>query len=667
MPFLKLLQRHPSVKIVLHYSGNLLLWMKEKHPESLDILRELVKNKRAEFLSGGFYEPILSVLPEKDRLMQIKELSGYIAELLAYNPRGMWLAERVWEPDMPKYLSVAGIEYLPLDDYHFKLSGLEDESLTGYYITEYNGCSIKVFPGSEKLRYYIPFRGVDETISYLREVYDKGGTPLLTLADDGEKFGVWPETHKHCYDNGWLENFFSALEENSHWLQTTTFSDYKDVYSPAGRVYLPTASYREMGEWVLPPDKGLEYEHTLNEMEKQFGDKAKSLLRGGIWRSFLSKYSESNHLHKRMLMISEKVHEAAEKAEGKGLIKNPKLMLHELWQGQCNDAYWHGIFGGLYLPHLRSSLYRHLINAETQAEEILSGNSDFTLIKNGDLDCNGYKDVCISNEHMTAFFSGPGGTLTELSLKAWAVNVLDTLTRRCEVYHSRLSSATGDNTGKPKTIHDRLEVKEEGLSAYLTYDNSRRSSLMDHFWDHNMNLDSAARSQNGERGDFINGLYSMDAFRQGNDAEVRLSRRGLVSGSELKLEKIVKLHKSQIAVEYKLEGSYSGIFANEFNISLLGSPYATVRLKNDKNPYIKDTGVHEDIKEFAIIDKYLKLKLSFSFEDNIDLWHYPIETVSLSEQGVERIYQGTAFIFINKVDFKGHKQLAFNIKFAEAK
>jgi len=27
-----------------------------------------------------------------------------------------------------------------------------------------------------------------------------------------------------------------------------------------------------------------------------------------------------------------------------------------LWQGQANDAYWHGVFGGCYLPHLRRVL-----------------------------------------------------------------------------------------------------------------------------------------------------------------------------------------------------------------------------------------------------------------------------------------------------------------------
>lgn len=688
LPFLELLQKHPSLKVVLHYSGNLLSWMKEKHPEAIGILRGFVKARRVEFLTGGFYEPILSALPHRDRVMQVEELTEYIGRLFHCTPRGMWVAERVWEPQMPEYLSAAGVEYFPLDDYHFKLSGLDDDDLSGYFITEENGRSVGVFPGSERLRYFIPFRGVDELLSYFREVYMRGGSPLLTMADDGEKFGVWPGTHKHCYEDGWLEKFFSALEENSQWVETTTFSEYYSSFHPKGVVYLPAASYREMGEWVLPPDKGLEYEHVLSEMEKLFGERAKGLLRGGIWRSFLSKYPEANHLHKRMLMVSAKVHEAAKKLSalgsqlsGKGKSQNLKtrnLMLHELWKGQCNDAYWHGIFGGLYLPHLRSALYRHLITAESMAEDILyqsrparsrrreaaKGRTSWKV--EGDLDCDGFRDICLGTADMTAFFTERGGSLVELSLKrSKPVNVLDTLTRRREAYHSRLSEAT-DDSGETRTIHERLTVKEEGLSEYLVYDPYTRASLLDHFFPAALGLDSPGGPGYEEAGDFIDGIYDMNVFRRGDAVRVRLSREGTVSGRSLRVEKTVKFEGSRVGVDYLLGGSYRGIFGVEFNISLLGSPYPSLRV-NDKDMLIKERGAHEGVMEFSVRDGFLNLGLTFSFDEEMTLWHYPVETVSLSAEGVERIFQGTAFLFMKRLDFNGRQRLGFNIDFREVK
>ncbi len=261
LPFLERFLEHRKLKIVLHYSGKLLLWFEKRHPEAIDMIRTLIKDGRAELLSGGFYEPVLCSLPENDRVMQIEELTAYIKDRFGYTPKGMWLAERVWEPHMPKDILQAGIEYLSVDDYHFKLAGLENRDLFGYYVTEENGHSIKVFPGSEELRYRIPFKDVDNVMSYLKEVSMAGGSPLLTMADDGEKFGLWPDTYKHCYEDDWLNRFFSALEENSDWIETTTFAGHQERFYPNGMVYLPAASYREMGEWTLPPDSALDYEY----------------------------------------------------------------------------------------------------------------------------------------------------------------------------------------------------------------------------------------------------------------------------------------------------------------------------------------------------------------------------------------------------------------------
>jgi len=80
---------------------------------------------------------------------------------------------------------------------------------------------------------------------------------------------------------------------------------------------------------------------------------------------------------------------------------------------------------------------------------------------------------------------------------------------------------------------------------------------------------------------------------------------------------------------------------------------------------MKDKGAYGDVKSFYIKDKFLNVKLEFSFDEKVDVWHYPIETVSLSEGGAERLYQGTAFLFMKKIDFNSNKRLGFNISFAD--
>jgi len=40
----------------------------------------------------------------------------------------------------------------------------------------------------------------------------------------------------------------------------------------------------------------------------------------------------------------------------------------ELYRAEANDVFWHGVFGGLYLSHLRRNLYHRLIRAITTAD-----------------------------------------------------------------------------------------------------------------------------------------------------------------------------------------------------------------------------------------------------------------------------------------------------------
>ena len=67
LPFLEVLDRHPGIKIGLHTTGPLLEWFENNLPEYLDRLTSLVERGQVEILGGAFYEPILSVLPDRDK------------------------------------------------------------------------------------------------------------------------------------------------------------------------------------------------------------------------------------------------------------------------------------------------------------------------------------------------------------------------------------------------------------------------------------------------------------------------------------------------------------------------------------------------------------------------------------------------------------------------
>lgn len=124
-PFVECLARHPRVRVGLHYSGVLFEWFAERHPEYLHRIGALAARGQVEVVGGGFYEPILITIPLEDQIEQIRRLSDFIAEHFGKRPGGAWLAERVWEPQLPAALAEAGVEYTLVDDNHFLAAGRE--------------------------------------------------------------------------------------------------------------------------------------------------------------------------------------------------------------------------------------------------------------------------------------------------------------------------------------------------------------------------------------------------------------------------------------------------------------------------------------------------------------------------------------------------------------
>ena len=104
LPFLQALAEFPSVKVTIHFSGFLLRWLAERSPDTFSLLKLLSDRGQAEVLGGGMYEPILALLPERDHLGQIEALAAEVKRLFGKAPEGIWLAERVWEPDLPATL-----------------------------------------------------------------------------------------------------------------------------------------------------------------------------------------------------------------------------------------------------------------------------------------------------------------------------------------------------------------------------------------------------------------------------------------------------------------------------------------------------------------------------------------------------------------------------------
>ena len=628
LPFLRELLDYPAIRLGLHTSGCLLEWLAANRGEYFELVLELVKRGQLELLGGGMYEPILPVLPARDAHRQLVRLSDYLEEHFGQRPTGMWCPERVWEPHLPSILADSGLRYTLLDDFHFQGSALPSQVAGEYFITEHEGKLFSLLPISKELRYTIPFKPLDATLHHLREVIASQShehTPLVVFGDDGEKFGVWPDTHEWVYERGWLSEFLSGLSEALDWIDLALPGEIVRTRQPGGKVFIPCASYMEMGQWTRVDQDASEDDPP------------------GFWRNYLHKYPAANQMYRKMLYVSNL---AARTADGDEPLCEAALA--DLGRGQCNCAYWHGIFGGLYLNYLRHAVFYHLLKAEMELEA--GGNSiQRPGIQLLDHDGLGWDQVLVKGEHHDALFDpGHGLCLTRLDYLPTHYCWTNTFTRRREAYHKLVPQAvTKEDDNGHESIHDRILTKEAGLERKLVFDQYPRSSFVTYFSPlqyletlmevpeypdsvftaTNPDYDIAARALNVSDNNF-----SGDIVYPG----FTLRKHVVVTPSGVDLG--VSLADGVLPVD-------EGMFCVEFNFTMLTDKSDERRLLMDgREVALGDFSSTDNVTEVVFYDGWQQRELALNAFSPFQAVCYPVRTVSSSEGGFEQTYQGNCLI-----------------------
>lgn len=657
-PFLDVLEDYPHIKLTLHNSGSLLEWLEPNHPEYIERLRGFVERGQIEILGGPYYEPILASIPRRDRIGQMRAYSQHLEELFGTPVRGMWMPERVWEQNFAGDIADAGIEYTIIDDSHFRAAGVAPEDLFNYYYTEEESRLLKVIPIAERLRYTIPFAGPEETIDFLRDLAERQPGAVAAFGDDGEKFGVWPQTKKHVYEDGWLRRFFDALTENREWINVCTLAEAVDNTPPKGRIYLPDASYREMMEWVLFTEQQQSYQEVTKDAHAHYEHwpQLKQFVRGGFWRNFLVKYPESNEMYARMKEISARI---AELEKSPAAAEHPHLLdaaRTELYRGQCNCPYWHGAFGGLYLPHLRNGIYRHLIAADNAIEQLAGKTGRWVTIDAGDYNLDARKEVKLASDRLAAYLApARGGHLYELDLRSTRINLLSTLDRRPEPYHERVRVAAQqqqDDGPHFLGVDDHVLLKHADLDTKLGYDVWPRKSLVDHFLSEDATLESLWKGE-GDIGDFALGVYETKLRRSESRVEAVLTRAGTIGDQPVKVIKKVAIDTalgSQLEITYELSNLVPGSqhrFAVEFNFAAMASGADDRYYYDARGQQLGQLQSILDLPEterIGLVDEWLGLDASLDLSEPAGVYTFPIQTVSNSEGGFELVHQSCAVI-----------------------
>jgi hypothetical protein len=613
-PFLQTLHDYPAFRFSMHVSGPLLGFLNERFPDDMTLLAAMVSRGQVELFGAGDTEPVLVSIPNRDRVGQIEGLSERLEQRFGARPHGAWLTERVWESTVVPALADCGIRYVTVDDYHFLCAGVKQQALDGFFTTDEDGRTLDLFPISEALRYRIPFAPAAEAVAYLESLGTDRDDVAAVYFDDIEKLGIWPETYEWVYEKRWLREFVEGVLASPS-LRTSTYRDYHARARTRGVVYLPTTSYVEMNEWTLPPEAARVYTEVLGrakasgryEVEKPF-------VRGGIWRNFLSRYPESNWMHKRMLSLSARLaatRGGAERADLRDL----------LYRAQANDAYWHGLFGGLYLPHLRRAIWNSLLGLERALDAIAKRPP----VERGDPDHDGVVEVALRSGELQAVVSLDGSaSVREFASYALAQNFGDTLRRHAEIYHEKVRrrlEAAHEGAGIA-SAHDRVTFKH-AIEAWEAEADPEPQATMRDTW----------RPSGGE------------AQRLGGYVETAptspagISFRHALGGGSL--EKSIAVQASTLIGRWRLPAAVSGTFSTRLSIAMPSCDGFTGRYLLDGSPRagFGQLFEHDRVAEFSLDDRFMQGRLAVVCDPPAAVSARPYHTISQSEEGFERVMQ----------------------------
>jgi len=612
-PFLRTLAEYPEFRFAVHFSGWLLDYLATRFPRDIALLKDMVARGQVEVFGGGDMEPVLAAIPHRDRLGQVQRLTERVKRTLGAEPAGAWLTERVWESSVVPALADAGIRYVTVDDYHFLCTGKAARELDGYFTTEEDGRALDLFPISEALRYRLPFSPAPDAVAYL-ESLATAGTPSAIYFDDIEKFGIWPETYQWVYEKKWLEQFIAGVLASPK-IVTRSYRAYHADTRTRGIVYLPTASYIEMNEWTLPAKAGHVYADLVARARNEGSfETHKPFLRGGIWRNFLTRYPEANWMHKRMLGLSQRL-QALPRSR-----RVPTLLNH-LYTAQANDAYWHGLFGGLYLPHLRRAVYGGIV----ELEALLDSIAPRAALIVEDFDRDGAEEAMLRNSLLQAVVRlDADAAVIELDSYPLKHNFGDTLRRHAEHYYRKIErrEQAQHDGGGIASAHDVVAYKHEITPQDLVPDAHPRACFLDRL----LGADGAEARP-------AYALAETSADRGAIEFRARIG--------DASVEKRIELRGATLSVRYRFDGGAGATFATQLSFALPSCDGYSGRYVY-RGEYPCGFGqplALPAVDEITLDDLELRGRVKLGLSPPARLAAAPHFTVSQSEAGFEKIMQ----------------------------
>jgi hypothetical protein len=313
-----------------------------------------------------------------------------------------------------------------------------------------------------------------------------------------------------------------------------------------------------------------------------------------------------------MLGLSERLHALPEE-------KRTLEMLDELYIAQANDAYWHGLFGGLYLPHLRRAVYGAIVKLESLLDKVLPRAAFICT----DADSDGHDEIFLHNTMLQAVVKLDGSaSIYELDSYQLHHNFGDTLRRQLEHYFRKIESSQATQSHEGIGIvsaHDRVAFKHEITAKNLMADGYAQTLFRDFLLLDDEEVELA---------------YELDE----TNAEGILFRTEF--GGKI-IHKRIILNANCLCVNYTFDSALQGGFLTRVALAMPScNGYAGRYIQDEKILSGFGSGLElNDMNGLVLDDCVLGGNVVLNNNHPIQLLGMPYFTVSQSEAGFEKIMQ----------------------------
>ncbi|MCE5256927.1 MAG: DUF1926 domain-containing protein, partial [Spirochaetaceae bacterium] len=389
-PFLSSLYKFQNISAVLYYSGTVLQWIEENHPEFLILLEEMTARKQVELLGGGFFSPLLSALQPADKVGQIEMLTTYLRKAFGKRPIGGWLYEYSWDENLPLIFRNAGLEYSFLPAKKLIEAGFIRHDSLVPLIAEDQRKLLYIFPVldlEEEFPQPLPF---EVALEKLLEKYPR--CELYTIMVNGQSVPwMWNVSGVESPDV-LFEKSFAWFQKNCLYIETMTAQAYARDMRAEGPFYLSSCSSSRLCQGF--------------QQETRDSGAAKSKDPGRMTaRQLIVQNTFSRKLYDKMYYVNALV------TLLRGDKARKKSAQEDLWKAQSGDAYWEGRLGGIRRPEVRMSAYRALIEAEKTTR--VHGSFVPGIILD-DIDCDGQKELLYQAADFNCYVHEKGASVFEL-------------------------------------------------------------------------------------------------------------------------------------------------------------------------------------------------------------------------------------------------------------